>query len=293
METIQANEVKNIKFDSNIANKKCYTVVNYSDGGEKKESIGVLTGRYGDDSVYNGQVFESLYNGAIVWFANITGGLYVVADKTEEMRNKAQNYLDELLKNDNNIATDLLIASLFVEKLEAKGYVVTYYRMQITALYERLTARNKKVVDSGYIQDIQTENIQQIDNSLSNSISGCRIGLVLTTGLIISITAVVIGVMASMAWYIFYNLDMESRSDVSKSKELNKILAKVDPETKEQIFQFVNEYGDKRYKDGVRRIKMDLLWNNVKKYGLIAGGVALFLYINNKGLLKNNKTKTK
>lgn len=289
MEVVNINEIKNIKFDANLANKKCYTLVNYEGEGEKKEYIGILTGRYGLDSVYNGQVLESNLNGKIQWLANVTGGLYQVSDGTSQIRNKAQDVLNELLQNNNDVATNILIGSLFVSKLESKGYNVDVYKGQIKGLYNRLNERNKKIIDSGYVDSIKKESVSQIDNTLSNSIKG--VGLVLTTGIVIAITASVVAVMASLAWYIFYSLNMESRNDVSKSKELNKILAKVDPKTKEEVIEFCQEYGDNRYKDGARKVKMELLWDNVKKYGLIAGGVALFFYVNNKGLLNNKKNK--
>ena len=287
---VNSNDVINISFDENIANKKCYVSENFEDG-EKKISIGILSGRKGIDKQYNSEVLESYYNGVFVWLANVGSQIYVTKNLTIQMQSESQDYLNDLIKNNNIIANDILVASLFIQQLESKGFDVSSYKTELKGLYSRLIHRNKQIQDSGYVANIVNSDVKQIDKTLTSAISGCNIGFVLTTGTVIIITASVVAVMASMAWYIFYNLDMESRTDIRKSKELNKLLENVDPETKEEIYQFVNNFGDERYKDGIRRMKNEALWTNFKKYGLIAGGVFLLFYAKDNGFLNRKGGK--
>ena len=271
-------EVNNIRVDENLCNKEAIfteTVLNITQDGESTSQnnyyIGVLTGATGKDSdgfpVYNflrGK--QSLWTSAI---PTVTG------DVTEQYTAKAQNYLNTVLNADRQVMEDLLLASEFVMRLERKGKDCSKYRAEIKRLYARLQEREDDV--KAYATGEQTESPSQVMSSALEGIVNDRanLGFIFSTSVIV--TAIVVASFSALAWYVFYTDAGEGRSDCRKSKELNKILANVDSETKEEIYDYIDRYADSFYKRAMSRAKWAQLMGNVKTIAIV-GGIGYLAY---------------
>lgn len=174
---------------------------------------------------------------------------------------QADKYLSTLLENQKEIAYQLSICSLLIQENGAKA---EQYKGKLQYLFERWKQRNEDI--EMYCQNVQTTTIQQFDNSLKTA----GIGLVLSAGLILIITAVISVSFASLAWYCYYNESNESRRDARDLIELNKLLADLDETTKTKVFKIINEYGDDNYKKGARKILMQNIVGGLKKFGIFA-----------------------
>lgn len=271
-------EVNNIRVDENLCNKEAIfteTVLTITQDGESTSQnnyyIGVLTGATGKDSggfpVYNflrGK--QSLWTSAI---PTVTG------DVTEQYTAKAQNYLNTVLNADRQVMEDLLLSSEFVMRLERKGKDCSKYRAEIKRLYARLQEREDDV--KAYATGEQTESPAQVMSSALEGIVNDRanLGFIFSTSVIV--TAIVVASFSALAWYVFYTDAGEGRSDCRKSKELNKILANVDSETKEEIYDYIDRYADSFYKRAMSRAKWAQLMGNVKTIAIV-GGIGYLAY---------------
>ena len=271
-------EVNNIRVDENLCNKEAIfteLALNITQDGESTSQtnyyIGVLTGATGKDSggftVYNflrGK--QSLWTSAI---PTVTG------DVTEQYTAKAQNYLNTVLNADRQVMEDLLMASEFVMRLERKGKDCSKYRAEIKRLYARLQEREDDV--KAYATGEQTESPSQVMSSALEGIVNDRanLGFIFSTSVIV--TAIVVASFSALAWYVFYTDAGEGRSDCRKSKELNKILANVDSETKEEIYDYIDRYADSFYKRAMSRAKWAQLMGNVKTIAIV-GGIGYLAY---------------
>lgn len=271
-------EVNNIRVDENLCNKEAIfteLALNITQDGESTSQtnyyIGVLTGATGKDSggftVYNflrGK--QSLWTSAI---PTVTG------DVTEQYTAKAQNYLNTVLNADRQVMEDLLLASEFVMRLERKGKDCSKYRAEIKRLYARLQEREDDV--KAYATGEQTESPSQVMSSALEGIINDRanLGFIFSTSVIV--TAIVVASFSALAWYVFYTDAGEGRSDCRKSKELNKILANVDSETKEEIYDYIDRYADSFYKRAMSRAKWAQLMGNVKTIAIV-GGIGYLAY---------------
>lgn len=271
-------EVTNIRVDENLCNKEAIfteIALNITQDGESTSQtnyyIGVLTGATGKDSggfpVYNflrGK--QSLWTSAI---PTVTG------DVTEQYTAKAQNYLNTVLNADRQVMEDLLLASEFVMRLERKGKDCSKYRAEIKRLYARLQEREDDV--KVYATGEQTESPAQVMSSALEGIVNDRanLGFIFSTSVIV--TAIVVASFSALAWYVFYTDAGEGRSDCRKSKELNKILANVDSETKEEIYDYIDRYADSFYKRAMSRAKWAQLMGNVKTIAIV-GGIGYLAY---------------
>lgn len=271
-------EVNNIRVDENLCNKEAIfteLALNITQDGESTSQtnyyIGVLTGATGKDSggftVYNflrGK--QSLWTSAM---PTVTG------DVTEQYTAKAQNYLNTVLNADRQVIEDLLLASEFVMRLERKGKDCSKYRAEIKRLYARLQEREDDV--KAYATGEQTESPAQVMSSALEGIVNDRanLGFIFSTSVIV--TAIVVASFSALAWYVFYTDAGEGRSDCRKSKELNKILANVDSETKEEIYDYIDKYADSFYKRAMSRAKWAQLMGNVKTIAIV-GGIGYLAY---------------
>ena len=271
-------EVNNIRVDENLCNKEAIfteLALNITQDGESTSQtnyyIGVLTGATGKDSggftVYNflrGK--QSLWTSAM---PTVTG------DVTEQYTAKAQNYLNTVLNADRQVMEDLLLASEFIMRLERKGKDCSKYRAEIKRLYARLQEREDDV--KAYATGEQTESPAQVMSSALEGIVNDRanLGFIFSTSVIV--TAIVVASFSALAWYVFYTDAGEGRSDCRKSKELNKILANVDSETKEEIYDYIDKYADSFYKRAMSRAKWAQLMGNVKTIAIV-GGIGYLAY---------------
>ena len=269
--------------DTSLANKKAQkqiiTVTTYGDGtGQEKTvtySVGVLTGATAKN-LDGYLVVQYLYNGKSFW--TTADGLIITGSAESTYRNKSEDAAKELIKNNAAVMEDLLLSAEFVKRLEAKGYDCSSYRNEIKQLYSRFENRQNYLI--AYSDSNTYGDPKLLSNSLFNIVNGQAISIAVTT--IIILTVVVTAAFASLAWYVFYTYGAEARSDCRKSRELNRILANVDTEVKEQLYNYIDKYADSYYKKAVARTKAANFWSNGKSLLLFAAGGALIWYINKK-----------
>lgn len=187
--------------------------------------------------------------------------------------NKANSAAKELITANKDVFEDLLLASEFVARLEKKGYDCSAYRAEIKQLYSRWDNRQNYLL--GYSDSDKYAEPKLLSNSLYNIINGNAISIAITT--VIVLTVVVTAAVSALAWFVFYTYAGEARSDCRKSKELNKILANVDPQTKEELYNYIDKYADSYYKRAVRRTKAESLFSTLK-YAVVAGGAGFLMY---------------
>lgn len=264
-------EVTNIHVNDDLCNKTAIfveTSVNVTQGGESysqtQYNIGVLTGAVGKEGDF--PVYNFLRGNKSLWTTAIPT---VTGDVTEQYTAKAQNYLNTVLNADRQVMEDLLLASEFVMRLERKGKDCSKYRAEIKRLYARLQEREDDV--KAYSTGEQTESPSQVMSSALEGIVNDRanLGFIFSTSVIV--TAIVVASFSALAWYVFYTDAGEGRSDCRKSKELNKILANVDSETKEEIYDYIDRYADSFYKRAMSRAKWAQLMGNVKTIAIVGG----------------------
>lgn len=270
--------------DSNLANKKAQkqiiTVVASGDGtGETKTvtyNLGVLTGATAK-SLDGDQVVQYIYNNKSYW--TTIDGLIVTGSAESTYNRKASEAANILIQNNKAVFEDLLLASEFVKRLEAKGYDCSSYRAEIKQLYSRFDNRQNYLI--AYSESNNYGEPQLLSSALQNIINGQAISIAVTT--IVILTVVITGIFSALAWYVFYTYGAEAKSDCRKSKELNKILANVDPEVREDLYNYIDKYADSYYRKAVRRTKASNFFGSAKNLLLIgAGGALVWWLVNNK-----------
>lgn len=266
------------------ANKKAvkniFVSVSYNDGtGTDKKityNVGTLTGVTGEA---NGETVVQYINDGRIYWTSING-LQLKGINTAYTI-KAQDRAKELIKDNETVLSDLLLASEFVKRLELKGYNCTEYRNEIKQLYARWENRQNYLI--GYSDDASYSEPKLLSNALSDIVNGNAIGLAVSTIVIVSV--VVTASVSALAWFVFYTYGSQAKSDCRKSKELNKILSNVDPKTREELYNYIDKYADSFYKKAVRRTKAENLFSN-SKILLVAGAAGFLVY----KLLNPNKS---
>lgn len=269
--------------DASISNKtaqkQIVVVVTTGDGSGSdkivKYNLGTLTGATAK-SLTGETVVQYIYNKKSYW--TTADGLIITGSAESTYRTKSEDAAKELIKNNSAVMEDLLLSAEFVKRLEAKGYDCSSYRNEIKQLYSRFENRQNYLI--AYSDSNTYGDPKLLSNSLFNIVNGQAISIAVTT--IIILTVVVTAAFASLAWYVFYTYGAEARSDCRKSRELNRILANVDPEVKEQLYNYIDKYADSYYKKAVARTKAANFWSNGKSLLLFAAGGALIWYINKK-----------
>lgn len=277
----QVTNVKGVdeSISNQIAKKQIIVVVTTGDGkGTEKVinyNLGILTGAIAK-SLDGENVIQYLYNKKSYW--TTTDGIILTGSVENTYKLKAEDAAKVLIKNNKNIMEDLLLSAEFVKRLEAKGYDCNNYRNEIKQLYSRFETRQNYLIAYSDKNTYGDPNL--LSSSLQNIINGQAISIAVST--IIILTVAVTAAFASLAWYVFYTYGAEARSDCRKSKELNRILANVDPEVKEDLYNYIDKYADSFYKKAVSRTKAANFFGNSKSLLLIAGGGALVWFITKK-----------
>lgn len=232
-------------------------------------NLGVLTGvtATGADGeplvqyIYNDKIYYAPMNGVVT---TGTSTKYVI---------KAESAAQQLIESNKAVLEDLLLASEFVARLERKGYNCNQYREEIKNLYARWENRQNYLI--GYSDNTKYTEPHLLSNALENIVNGAAIGIAVTTVIVLSV--VITGVVSALAWFVFYTYGGQAKSDCRKSKELNKILSNVDPQTREELYNYIDKYADSFYKKAVRRTKAENLFSNTKLL-LVAGGAGYLVY---------------
>lgn len=273
----------NTGVDATIANKRAQkqiiVVVTTGDGTGRdkvvKYNLGTLTGATAK-SLDGDTVVQYLYNGKAYW--TTTDGLIITGSAESTYKTKSEDAAKVLIRNNKAVMEDLLLAAEFVKRLEAKGYDCSSYRNEIKQLYSRFETRQNYLI--AYSDNTTYGDPKLLSSALQNIVNGQAISIAVTT--IIILTVVVTAVFSSLAWYVFYTYGAEARSDCRKSKELNRILANVDPNVKEELYNYIDKYADGYYKKAVARTKAANFWSNSKSLLLLAGGGALVWFLSSK-----------
>lgn len=273
----------NTGVDATIANKRAQkqiiVVVTTGDGTGRdkvvKYNLGTLTGATAK-SLDGDTVVQYLYNGKAYW--TTTDGLVITGSAESTYKTKSEDAAKVLIRNNKAVMEDLLLAAEFVKRLEAKGYDCSSYRNEIKQLYSRFDTRQNYLI--AYSDNTTYGDPKLLSSALQNIVNGQAISIAVTT--IIILTVVVTAVFSSLAWYVFYTYGAEARSDCRKSKELNRILANVDPNVKEELYNYIDKYADGYYKKAVARTKAANFWSNSKSLLLLAGGGALVWFLSSK-----------
>jgi len=269
--------------DSALANRKAQkqviTVTTTGDGtGQTKTvtyNLGVLTGATAKN-LDGDLVVQYIYNNKSYW--TTTDGLILNGSGESAYEQKASDAAKILIANNKAVFEDLLLSSEFVKRLEAKGYDCSSYRAEIKQLYSRFNNRQDYLI--AYSDNNQYGEPQLLSSALQNIINGEAISIAVTT--IVILTVVITGIFSALAWYVFYTYGAEAKSDCRKSKELNKILANVDPDVREDLYNYIDKYADSYYRKAVRRTKAANFFSNTKNVLLLGAGGALVWYLFNK-----------
>lgn len=234
-------------------------------------NVGTLTGVTATDADNNNLCVQYIDPNGKVSFTD-TNDLVLQGVNTVYV-DKAQSAAKQLISANKDVYEELLLASEFVARLERKGYDCSAYRAEIKQLYSRWDNRQNYLL--GYSDSDKYAEPKLLSNSLYNIINGNAISIAITT--VIVLTVVVTAAVSALAWFVFYTYAGEARSDCRKSKELNKILANVDPQTKEELYNYIDKYADSYYKRAVRRTKAESLFSKLK-YAVVAGGAGFLMY---------------
>ncbi len=270
--------------DSNLANKTAQKQIinvvvkpnsNDVDQQTATYNVGTLTGATAT-AIDGRNAIQFIYNNKTYW--TTTDGLQLTGSKQKYYQQQATDKAKILIADNKQVFEDLLLASEFIRRLEQKGYNCNSYRSEVKQLYQRFETRQNYLI--AYSDSDTYEEPQLLSSALSNIVNGQSIGIAVSTIVISSI--VVTAICSSLAWYIFYTYSSEAKSDCRKSKQLNKILANVDPQTREELYKYIDNYADSFYKKAVIRTKTSDLLGNIKTVGLIALGGYGFYYLTNK-----------
>lgn len=204
---------------------------------------------------------------------------YNVTSIPNYSQNQAQVYVDKIIRNNQIIISNNILCARFASKLNAtqKG--------ELYDLQKRLQVRNASLIEDGFCEGL-TKNYPKgyvyLQNYLDEFMKygGAGVGIVVSTTVAIIATAVVIGSLATAAYFAYKYMAEESEQDVKFSKELTKSLVeKLTPEEYEQLRQETAGLITKS------KIKASLgTYANILKWA-VAGAAGYFLF----KTLKNKK----
>lgn len=249
---------------------------------QTSDFAGILTGKYLWRSV------EGTWYEVIALSTNYLYGY--VLDRDVDIKivnpiqyNTSQGIITQMIENDKQSLTNLLICAQYCKLLSEKGYNVTTYMSQIKNTYLSLYNRNQKLKKSPGFSDktYGTNTLTSYAPALTSIVNNPSIGLILTTGAIVAIiiAAVVAGAVATAVYYGFKNESENAERDLKISDDLKSVLENVDPEVRQRILSDLENQIDEAYKAGKRS---GLSWWDIIKYGGVAFGTFFIVrYIKN------------
>lgn len=275
--------VGNYSFENKYANREAYidNLVIKSDGTSTTTKIycGISTGYYtsSDNMIWT----QCVINNKLIFAPSVYFGKETFSSK---YKSKAQSILNNLIQNEIKIYQNLLLGSEMINIAERKGIDVSKEKNELKNICTRFELVQQDIAK------FTTENKTYSPILITNNLERIRLGLDLTnngigiaTTTIIIISALVTLVTSSLAWYIFYNDNITAKSDVKKSKELNKIIGdKLDDKTKTELYDFIDKYAESYYKSAVRTMKGQNLSTILKiVLGVGIGGFIVYKIVNN------------
>ena len=157
----------------------------------------------------------------------------------------ANKLLKTICDNNMHILANNLLCARYASKLNAQQ------RKTLFELQTRLQARNAALANDGFIQEasIQTgypkgyaewgDNLESFMQSYGSGVTTSGVGVTISTTAIIIISCVVIGSLATAAYYAYKAYAEESRQDIKYSDELTAVLAS--KLTEDEYQQLMNE----------------------------------------------------
>ena len=175
-------------------------------------------------------------------YINLSDGWRGVGTATYSARS-AQSYVDEVIENNKYILQNNLLCARFAYRLSPDQLNT------LRGLQNRLNARNKALMDEGLVQVRETsypKGYADLANSLNSVMATAGtygIGVVVSTTVIIVISAVVLASAVTAVYFAFKAYAAESVQDVKFSKQLTKTLtSKLTAEEWEQLKQETSGY---------------------------------------------------
>lgn len=194
----------------------------------------------------------------------------------------AEYYVNQVIRNNAHILENNLFCARFASKLnDDEQYEL--YRLQ-----SALQSRNERIVNDGLCADIKVSSppgyskldgyLNQFMQAYANGAEINGVGLISTTAIIV-VSCIVIGSLATAAYFAYKAFAAESEKDVKYSDELTKtLLNKLTPEEYEQLKRETNGIVTKTRLSSRFSGAFGLL-----KWGaVIAGGLLVYKYIKDK-----------
>lgn len=156
----------------------------------------------------------------------------------------AEYYVNQVIRNNAHILENNLFCARFASKLnDDEQYEL--YRLQ-----SALQARNERIVNDGLCTDIKVSSppgyskldgyLNQFMQAYANSAEINGVGVISTTAIIV-VSCIVVGSLATAAYFAYKAFAAESEKDVKYSDELTKtLLNKLTPEEYEQLMRETN-----------------------------------------------------
>jgi len=203
-------------------------------------------------------------------------------DKSKSINNsdngvvKTQNILNELIEYNKKILEFNLLCARGVELASETGIVMPIaFRKNLYTLQSRLMARNEKIKESGYVENIQegtSPNLGVYNKSLETFMNNPGIGFVISGTAAIIIVAIVILVSAAVAWKVFKALHAESKIDYKLSTDLTADLIKYLPKEVFDQLMKENEANAKKAQEALDNASGGSFLKNLKYASLGFGG---------------------
>lgn len=181
---------------------------------------------------------KTLYQTAGGGYIDLNDGWTPRGFSTSYSTRSAQSYVNEVIKNNKIILQNNLFCARFASRLTSQQ------RTLLKGLQERLQERNKSLLNDGLVTVRETSYPQGYADlapsleAILHSTSGVNgaVGVVVSTTVVIVISAIVIASLSTAAYFAYRAMAAESRDDVQFSKELTATLtSKLSAEEWEQL----------------------------------------------------------
>lgn len=194
----------------------------------------------------------------------------------------AEYYVNQVIRNNAHILENNLFCARFASKLnDDEQYEL--YRLQ-----SALQARNERIVNDGLCTDIKVSSppgyskldgyLNQFMQAYANGAEINGVGVISTTAIIV-VSCIVVGSLATAAYFAYKAFAAESEKDVKYSDELTKtLLNKLTPEEYEQLKRETNGIVTKTRLSS----RFSGAFGLLKWTAVIAGGLLVYKYIKDK-----------
>lgn len=189
--------------------------------------------------------------------------------------NTAQGIINQIIENDKQTLTNLLVASKCCTLLDKKGYDTSNYKKKIKEVYISLYNRNQKMSRSSTLKDKQygRSNLTDFADDLAKIVNDSSISIALTVTAIVTIIIVAFVAGSTAAYYVFRYSSTKSKADLTLSKEIIKILDKLPAEEKKYVIDYMQGQVNDNYNSGFNAGRFaGLNWFDILKYGAVAVG---------------------